>query len=98
MSHAHTRRSRGAVPSVARLLRRIVLTIALALLLFGSLSPDRGPSADPTIGAAAIIPTITSSTQFDVTGFLQTATLDRAADPHSGGSLRVNDQLINRWG
>ncbi len=37
-----------------------------------------------------------SSTQFDITGFLQEATLDPACknDPHCGGTLKVNGHLI----
>ncbi|MFI5176257.1 MAG: hypothetical protein ACHQKY_15455, partial [Terriglobia bacterium] len=34
------------------------------------------------------------STQFDITGFLQEATLATAGDAHSGGTLKVNDHLV----
>ena len=43
---------------------------------------------------ATVLPTLASSTQFDVTGFLQTATVDTPADPHSGGTLTVNGHKI----
>jgi hypothetical protein len=39
-------------------------------------------------------PVVASSTQFDITGFLQTATLDTAGDAHSGGTLTVNGHTI----
>jgi hypothetical protein len=35
-----------------------------------------------------------ASTQFDVTGFLQTATVDTPGDPHSGGVVKVNGLTI----
>jgi len=35
-----------------------------------------------------------TSTQFDINGFLQSATVKNNADPHSGGSLTVNGQVI----
>ncbi|NUQ32473.1 MAG: hypothetical protein HOP99_06605 [Dermatophilaceae bacterium] len=46
--------------------------------------------------APAVNPVVASSTQFDVTGFIQTATLDPAApgDPHDGGTLTVNGHTI----
>lgn len=43
--------------------------------------------------AAAQLP-IPASTQFDLTGFLQEATLDTPADAHSGGTLKVNGHLV----
>ena len=43
---------------------------------------------------AAVLPTLASSTQFDVTGFLQTATLDTVGDVHSGGTLTVNGHHV----
>ena len=43
---------------------------------------------------ATVLPTLASSTQFDVTGFLQTATVDTPSDPHSGGTLTVNGHKI----
>jgi hypothetical protein len=43
--------------------------------------------------AAAQLP-MPTSTQFDINGFLQSATVNRPNDPHSGGTLTVNGQLI----
>ena len=43
--------------------------------------------------AAAQLP-LPASTQFDVTGFLQEATVDAPGDPMSGGTLKVNGQKI----
>jgi hypothetical protein len=37
---------------------------------------------------------ISPSTQFDVTGFIQTATVDTPGDPHSGGTIQVNGHTI----
>ena len=37
---------------------------------------------------------IPASTQFDITGFLQEATVDNIADPHSGGTLKVNGHVV----
>ena len=37
---------------------------------------------------------IASSTQFDITGFLQEAVLTTPGDPHSGGTLKVNGHTI----
>lgn len=46
-------------------------------------------------GASAQVP-IGVSTQFDITGFLQAATLDStcASDPHCGGTLQVNGHTV----
>ena len=41
-----------------------------------------------------MISPLASSTQFDITGFLQSATLDSAGDAHSGGTLSVNGQQV----
>jgi hypothetical protein len=43
---------------------------------------------------ATVLPTLASSTQFDVTGFIQSATLDTPGDVHSGGTVTVNGQTI----
>jgi hypothetical protein len=58
--------------------------IACAIIVFASLA-----SSAPA--PALILP---SSTQFDVTGFLQSATLDTPADAHSGGTMVVNGRTI----
>src|SRR5574342_91326 len=44
------------------------------------------------VGAQALPPQDPS--QFDVTGFIQAATLDNPLDPLSGGTITVNNQLI----
>ena len=51
----------------------------------------RGAKANVT---ATVLPTLASSTQFDVTGFIQSATLDTPGDVHSGGTLVVNGHTI----
>lgn len=43
--------------------------------------------------AGAQLP-IPASTQFDITGFLQEATVTSAADAHSGGTLKVNGHTV----
>ena len=37
---------------------------------------------------------VPTSTQFDMTGFIQAATLNNSADPHSGGTLTVNNHVV----
>jgi hypothetical protein len=46
-----------------------------------------------TGGLSAQLP-LPVSTQFDITGFLQRATLDSTLDPHSGGMLEVNGHRV----
>jgi hypothetical protein len=43
---------------------------------------------------AATPPTVSPSTEFDITGFLQSATLDTPGDAHSGGTMLVNGHTI----
>ncbi len=43
---------------------------------------------------AAALPVVPSSTQFDVTGFIQSATVDTPDDAHSGGTVTVNGQQV----
>ena len=65
----------------------LVLTVALA--------PTSGSQA--AVGAAPgapVLPTLASSTQFDITGFLQSATLDTPGDVHSGGTLMLNGHRV----
>ncbi|HSB72857.1 MAG TPA: hypothetical protein VLT62_26325 [Candidatus Methylomirabilis sp.] len=45
-------------------------------------------------GAGAQVLPPQNPTQFDVTGFIQAATLDNPADPLSGGTITVNHQVI----
>ena len=46
------------------------------------------------VPAAAVLPTLATSTQFDITGFLQSATVNTPGDPHSGGTLVVNGHHV----
>ncbi|GAA1901960.1 PKD domain-containing protein [Lapillicoccus jejuensis] len=76
-------------------LRRRLLT-ALGVLVAGTALAASGPGAG-AVGAlapAAVLPTLATSTQFDITGFIQSATLDTPDDPHSGGVLKVNGHSI----
>src|SRR5689334_21928133 len=43
--------------------------------------------------AVAQLP-VPASSQFDITGFLQEATVTNAGDAHSGGTLRVNGHTV----
>jgi K319L-like, PKD domain len=76
----------------------VVPLAAVSLLAAGSGSSALGavglaaPSA--AVLPAAVLPTLASSTQFDVTGFIQSATLDTPADVHSGGVLKVNGHTV----
>ncbi|MFM6849897.1 MAG: hypothetical protein ACKOVB_12445, partial [Terrabacter sp.] len=68
-----------------------------AIALAGGLAPVASNAANGAVAplvAPAVNPTIASSTQFDITGFMQTATLDTPADPHSGGVLTVNGHTV----
>ncbi len=67
-----------------------VLALTVTLIPGGSSAEAVGGPA----AAVAVIPTPASSTQFDITGLLQTATLDTAGDTHSGGTLTINGQLV----
>jgi hypothetical protein len=62
---------------------RIKLAVAVAVLLALGLPYMTGT----TLHAQLPMP---ASTQFDMTGFLQEATLDTPGDSHSGGTLKVN--------
>ena len=59
-----------------------LLTLGLALCAPGARAADL-----PNQGVPA-------SSQFDITGFLQTATVDNVADNLSGGKLTVNGQVV----
>lgn len=77
-------------------LAALAVTAALAS---GSGSPALGAvglAAPPAVAVlpTAVLPTLASSTQFDVTGFIQSATLDTPADVHSGGVLKVNGHTV----
>ncbi len=45
-------------------------------------------------GGLVVSGAVPAASQFDVTGFIQTATLDVPGDPHSGGTVTVNGQTI----
>jgi hypothetical protein len=55
-----------------------------------------GAAIQPAQGLVppAAIPTVSSSTQFDITGFAQRATLDTPGDAHSGGTVTVNGHTV----
>ncbi len=67
-----------------------------ALVLTAAIAPGGVHPAAAAIGfpAAPVLPTLASSTQFDITGFLQSATLDTPGDPHSGGTLVLNGHRV----
>jgi hypothetical protein len=48
----------------------------------------------PNQAPPSVNPTVASSTEFDITGFLESATLDTPGDPHSGGVAVINGQTI----
>src|SRR6478735_8843812 len=77
--------------------RRRLLSAAAAIALAAGLAPvasNAAHGAATPLVAPAINPVVASSTQFDITGFLQSATLDSAADPHSGGTLTLNGHTV----
>src|SRR6478752_1114099 len=77
--------------------RRRLLSAAAAIALAAGLAPVASNAAHgeaTPLVAPAINPVVASSTQFDITGFLQSATLDSAADPHSGGTLTLNGHTV----
>lgn len=66
-----------------------------ALLLAGAMVPGGGSSAAAAgIAAPVVLPTLASSTQFDITGFIQSATVDTPGDVHSGGVLVLNGHRV----
>ena len=67
----------------------VAMVAALGLTAIVAATAGAGPIA-PTV----VLPTLASSTQFDITGFLQSATLDTPADPHSGGTAMINGHHI----
>src|SRR6478752_6643977 len=77
--------------------RRRLLSAAAAIALAAGLAPvasNAAHGAATPLVAPAINPVVASSTQFDITGFLQSATLDSAGDPHSGGTLTLNGHAV----
>ncbi len=66
-----------------------ILTVSAALAASGA-----GSGAVGAAIPAAVIPVVASSTQFDITGFIQKATVDTPSDPHSGGTLVVNGHTV----
>ncbi|GAA2747783.1 hypothetical protein GCM10009868_38600 [Terrabacter aerolatus] len=76
--------------------RRLVSALA-AIGLAAGLAPVASLAATGAVAplvAPAVNPVVASSTQFDITGFLQSATLDTPSDPHSGGTLTVNGHSV----
>lgn len=69
-----------------------------ALALTAAIGSGGTNPAAAAVGAlvpsAAVLPTLAASTQFDITGFLQTATVNTPGDPHSGGTLVVNGHHV----
>jgi hypothetical protein len=78
-----------------------VLTVIALLAVVISILPVGVTSVFAAVGAALAVPppalpALPLSTQFDVTGFLQSATLDAtcAADAHCGGTMVLNGLTI----
>src|SRR5471032_2085574 len=59
----------------------VISTLTLAATLPMLLSNTSG-----SVGAAGVVPTVPASTQFDVTGFLQSASLDQTCVTAAGNS------------
>src|SRR5574342_670101 len=74
---------RRAMKSISRITLRSLLAVTLVLAQFWLASG---------VGAQALPPQ--NPSQFDVTGFIQAATLDNPLDPLSGGTITVNNQVI----
>jgi hypothetical protein len=73
----------------------IMMFVAATLVLSSvniafAIASVNAPAAVP----AALPAWLPTSTQFDINGFLQTATVGNSADPHSGGTLTVNGQVV----
>ena len=67
--------------------------VILALLaMTGAVMPTGLTSAAVILDPHATLPA--SSTQFDITGFLQSATVNNIADPHSGGTMMINGHTV----
>ncbi len=68
-----------------------ILAVSAALAASGG-----GAGALGAAIPAAVIPAVASSTQFDITGFIQSATLTQGTetDAHSGGTLVVNGHTV----
>ncbi|MEI6363040.1 MAG: hypothetical protein WCP95_12995 [Actinomycetes bacterium] len=82
--------NRGGSPGSRRrgsLVAAFAVTVAVAL--GGAVLPAHGAGTP-----VAVLPVIPSSTQFDITGLIESATVDAAADAHSGGVLTVNGSTV----
>ena len=66
-----------------------VFAVVTATALAGAVVPAVGLARQ-----AAVLPVLPSSTQFDVTGFIESATVDNPNSAHSGGVLQVNGHTI----
>ena len=86
---------RTRTPAVGRRLSLAVAAGAVAVVVAAGAVPALAAtvtgSAAPAAPAVFVPPT---STQFDIDGFLQSATVDTPGDAHSGGTLRVNGQRV----
>ncbi len=104
-------RGQRSFSDVGRRIRRVVpLRVGIALAVVTGLAAATGLAfAAGAIVVPATLPVLPSSTQFDVTGFLQEATLDQACvtaagagldaqgNPqvaHCGGTMKLNGQTI----
>ena len=78
--------------------RRRLWSVLTVLAVTAAIGSGSGNSAVGVGGlaapAVAVLPTLASSTQFDITGFLQSATLDTPGDVHSGGTLTLNGHRV----
>lgn len=76
---------------------QILTVIAMLATVFsvmpGSVTPAYA-SLSARAAAVAVLPALPASTQFDITGFLQSATVNNPADPHSGGTMMINGHSI----
>ena len=74
--------------------RPTIMVVVAASLVLSSVSIAFAVATANVPIAAAALPVLAGSTQFDVTGFLQSATVNNPADPHSGGTMMLNGQTI----
>ena len=66
----------------------VIFAVATAMVVGGAMQSAQG------LAPPAAIPTVASSTQFDITGFAQSAILDTPGDAHSGGTVTVNGHHV----
>lgn len=77
--------------------RRRTLIASSALALAVAMGANSGNIAQ-ALGFAPLavgaVPAVPGSTQFDITGLIQSATLDTPGDAHSGGTVTVNGHRV----